>query len=65
MLHKKRAFASPSVLTDETVVLGATAMQWDHALTGNFQQTLDNIKARINLNRTETTKASVRPEQER
>lgn len=44
--HKSR-FAAPTVLTDDTIILGATAKQWHQALTGGFQQSLDIVKARV------------------
>lgn len=47
MKMKKRRFSSPTVLTDDMEVLGATVKQWDDALTGNFQKSLEEIKKRV------------------
>ena len=40
-------FSSPTMLTDSTLVLGATAKQWDMALTGNLEKTLLDVKRRV------------------
>jgi hypothetical protein len=46
MNERKSPFASPTVLTDDTIILGATAKEWHQALTGGFQKSLDIVKAR-------------------
>lgn len=46
--RNKQRFASPGVLTESTMVLGATAKQWDEALTGDFVATLETYRARAN-----------------
>jgi hypothetical protein len=60
MLIQRRRFASITVLTKETPVLGATAKEWDEALTGNMQQSLDELKAQL-----ETTQSRSNPERDR
>lgn len=40
-------FAKPTPLTDTTKVLGATAKQWDEALTGDMTNSLKIVKARV------------------
>lgn len=40
-------FKSPTRLTDTTKVMGATAKQWDEALTGDMENTLKIVKARV------------------
>ena len=49
MTEPKRRFASPTVLTDATPFMGATAGEWREALTGHgqFQKQLDVLKARV------------------
>jgi hypothetical protein len=37
-------FRAPSVLTEKTYVLGATAAEWQEQLTGGFRMTLDELK---------------------
>lgn len=44
---RKRRFSSPTVLTDSTPVLGATAKEWHDALTGNMEETLAEVKKRV------------------
>ena len=39
-------FKSPTRLTSTTKVMGATAKQWDEALTGDMENTLKIFKAR-------------------
>lgn len=40
-------FTTPTRLTDATKVLGATAKQWDEALTGDMSNSLKIVKARV------------------
>ena len=40
-------FKSPTRLTDATKVMGATAKQWDEALTGDMENSLKIVKARV------------------
>ena len=40
-------FGNPTRLTDATKVLGATAKQWDEALTGDMANSLKIVKARV------------------
>ncbi|MBY0571528.1 MAG: hypothetical protein K2P61_09605 [Burkholderiaceae bacterium] len=40
-------FATPTRLTDATKVLGATAKQWDEALTGDMTNALKIVKTRV------------------
>jgi hypothetical protein len=40
-------FSTPTRLTDATKVLGATAKQWDEALTGDMTNSLKIVKARV------------------
>jgi hypothetical protein len=40
-------FSSPSVLTDDSRILGATVKDWDKALTGNIDKTLAELKKRV------------------
>ncbi len=40
-------FTAPTRLTDTTKVLGATAKQWDEALTGDMANSLKIVKARV------------------
>lgn len=40
-------FTTPTRLTDATKVLGATAKQWDEALTGDMTNSLKIVKARV------------------
>lgn len=40
-------FAKPTRLTDTTKVLGATAKQWDEALTGDMINSLKIVKKRV------------------
>jgi hypothetical protein len=44
---KFNRFSSPTVLTDDTPILGATAKQWAAALTGNMEITLQEVKRRV------------------
>ena len=44
MTKKKRRFSSPVILDESTKFLGATAGEWDRALTGNFAETLIVVK---------------------
>lgn len=37
-------FGAPSILTQETYVLGATAAEWQEQLTGGFRMTLDQLR---------------------
>lgn len=45
-LIRTKRFSSPTVLTNETHVLGATVKEWDDALTGNMEKTLAEVKRR-------------------
>lgn len=49
MINQKRRFASPTVLTDNTPFMGATAGEWREALTGRgqFKKSLDVVEARV------------------
>ncbi len=40
-------FKSPTRLTEATKVMGATAKQWDEALTGDMENSLKIVKARV------------------
>jgi hypothetical protein len=42
-----KRFATPTRLTDSTKVLGATAKQWDEALTGDMTNSLKIVRARV------------------
>lgn len=44
---KKFRFASPTRLTAETKILGATAKQWDEAFTGDMVNSLKIVKQRV------------------
>jgi hypothetical protein len=37
-------FGSPTVLGQDTRVLGATAGEWDAALTGNMEKSLEEVR---------------------
>ena len=39
-------FGSPSILTPDTHVLGATAAEWQEQLTGGFRITFDELRNR-------------------
>jgi hypothetical protein len=41
---KSSRFSSPTVLRNDTQILGATAQEWDKALTGNMDKTLAEVK---------------------
>jgi hypothetical protein len=40
-------FQTPSILTNETVILGTTAKMWDAALTGNISETLMLLRTKL------------------
>lgn len=40
-------FATPEVLTDETMVLGVQAKAWDKAFVGDFEKSLAEVKRRV------------------
>ncbi|MFZ6743516.1 hypothetical protein ACO0LC_09850 [Undibacterium sp. JH2W] len=40
-------FSSPTRLDGETTIIGATAKQWDEALTGDMKNSLDIIKEKV------------------
>lgn len=42
-----RKFASPEILTDETLVLGVPITEWDKAFVGDFKKTLTEISFKI------------------
>lgn len=42
-----RRFASPEILTDETLVLGVPITEWDKAFVGDFEKTLIEISPQI------------------
>lgn len=46
MRGKADRFASPTSLRGDAPFLGATVKQWDHAIVGNMEQTLAQIKRR-------------------
>lgn len=49
--RNQQRFSKPGVLESTTRVLGATAQQWDKALTGNFVETLEGYRSRAkNMN---------------
>lgn len=39
-------FSSPSVLTDETEVLGVPLKEWNKAFVGDFEKSLTKVKQR-------------------
>lgn len=43
-MPKTARFDKVKVLTGDTRILGASAEEWDRALTGNMQQTLQHVK---------------------
>ena len=45
--HSLNRFASPTSLTGATRVMGATAKQWDEALTGDMENSLKLVRARV------------------
>lgn len=42
-----RRFASPEILTDETLVLGVPLKEWDKVFVGDFQKTLSEISNKM------------------
>ncbi|ATQ73323.1 hypothetical protein CR152_01475 [Massilia violaceinigra] len=44
----KSRFKSVTVLSGKTPMLGATAEEWDKALTGNMRESLVEVKRRAN-----------------
>jgi len=46
MRGKADRFTSPTKLQGDAPFLGATVRQWDHAIVGNMEQTLAQIKKR-------------------
>jgi hypothetical protein len=42
-------FKAPTTLRSDAPFLGATVRQWDHAIVGNMEQTLAQIKRRAEL----------------
>ena len=42
----KNRFKTVTVLSGKTPILGATAEEWDKALTGNMRQSLAEVKRR-------------------
>jgi hypothetical protein len=49
-------FGRPSMLTEDTRVLGATAAEWQAQLTGGFRITLNELKSREEAHRLATSK---------
>lgn len=45
----KGRFATPEVLTDETMVLGVPVKEWDKAFVGDFNKSLVEEKRRTKL----------------
>lgn len=43
-MSRTQRFHTIAVLRTDTLVLGATAGEWDAALTGDMQQTLQEVK---------------------
>lgn len=46
MISLKNRFSNINVLSADSRILGATASEWDRALTGNMQETLQEVKRR-------------------
>lgn len=42
-----RRFASPEILTDETLILGVPVKEWDKLFIGNFEKTLIKISQKV------------------
>lgn len=42
-----RRFASPEILTDETLILGVPAKEWDKLFVGDFEKTLTEISQKV------------------
>ena len=42
-----RRFASPEILTDETLILGVPVTEWDKAFVGDFEKTLTEISRKM------------------
>ena len=58
-IDAKGRFATPEVLTDETMVLGAPVKEWDEAFVGNFEKSLVEVKRRTKLSSAIDGKTSV------
>lgn len=43
-----RRFQSPGVLTDDSLVLGISIKRWNQAFTGSFEESLKEVKLRVN-----------------
>ncbi len=52
-------FATPTRLTEATKVLGATAKQWDEALTGDMSNSLKIVKARVHAAKNASGSANI------
>lgn len=46
MITLKNRFSNVTVLSGDTRILGATAGEWDKALTGNMLETLQEVRRR-------------------
>lgn len=42
-----RRFASPEILTDETLILGVPIKEWDKVFVGDFEKTLTEISSKM------------------
>jgi hypothetical protein len=42
--RRSNLFSAPTVLRNDTLVLGATAQAWDQVFTGNMDKTLAEVK---------------------
>jgi hypothetical protein len=42
--RRSNRFSAPTVLRNDTLVLGATAQAWDQVFTGNMDKTLAEVK---------------------
>lgn len=56
--RNQQRFSKPGVLKSTTRVLGATAQQWDEALTGDFVVTLENYRTQAATNTSKKVNAS-------
>ena len=60
---KTDRFKSPTRLTDATPILGATAKQWDEALTGDMTNSLKIVKERVQAARKKGGLSSIEVQQ--
>ena len=46
-MDTKRRFNSPGILNDDSLVLGISVKRWNQAFTGNFEESLKEVKRRV------------------